>query len=137
MTVTPPRTGVTDTEIGGGVTVKATPLLGTLFTVTMTVALPIDRVAGTGTEMLVVVQLVALPAPIPPNVTVLDPWGIPKFVPVIVTVDPIGPEEGFRFVIVGATLPPPAALKAATAAPQLLLADSDAFAATLPAVPWI
>ena len=118
-------------------TVKATPLLGTLFTVTMTVALPIDRVAGTGTEMLVVVQLVALPAPIPPNVTVLDPWGIPKFVPVIVTGDPTAPEAGFRLVIMGAVLPLPlAGLNAATAAPQLALADSVAVATMPPAAPW-
>ena len=117
-------------------TVKVAPLLGVLFTMTMTVALPVDSVDGTGTKMLVALQLVGVPET-PLNVTALDPWGVPKFVPVIVTGDPTAPEAGFRLVIMGAVLPLPlAGLNAATAAPQLALADSVAVATMPPAAPW-
>jgi hypothetical protein len=50
--------------------------------------------------MLVSVQLEGVAA-VPLNFTVLVPWVEPKFVPVIVTEVPIGPEVGERFVIVG------------------------------------
>jgi hypothetical protein len=57
--------------------------------------------------MLVLLQGVAA-AVVPLNVTRLFPWLLPKFVPVIVTDVPTGPDVGFILVIVGAgpQLPP-------------------------------
>ncbi len=62
----------------GDVTVKFVPLLATPDTVTAT--LPLDAALGTGTAMLVALQLVGVAA-VPLNVTVLDPWVEPKFDP--------------------------------------------------------
>jgi hypothetical protein len=62
--------------------VKTTPLLATPATVTTT--LPVVAPAGTGTTMLVALQLVGVAA-VPLNVTVPVPCVAPKFVPVIVT----------------------------------------------------
>jgi len=73
---------------GGGVTVKGRPLLATPPTVTMT--LPVVAPTGTGTSMLVAVQLEGVPT-VPLNVTVLVPWVAPKFVPTMVTTAPTGP----------------------------------------------
>src|SRR6267142_1560938 len=86
------------------VTVKATPLLANLSTgpPTVTTTLPLVAPNGTGTTMLVSLQLVHVPG-IPLNVTVLAPTDAPKFVPVIVTEVPLGPDVGLRFVIVGVT----------------------------------
>jgi hypothetical protein len=78
---------------GGGVTVKPTPLLATPPTVTTTV--PVVAPVGTGTVMLVPLQLVGVAAT-PPNVTVLVPCVAPKFVPVIVTEVPTGPDAGVK-----------------------------------------
>jgi len=75
-----------------GVTVKGDPRLATVKTVTTT--LPVVAPAGTGTVMLVELQLVAVPAEIPLNVTVLEPCVVPKFVPVMVIGVPTGPEAG-------------------------------------------
>src|SRR5882672_5530328 len=119
----------------GAVNVTFTPLLATPPTVTTTVAFP-AAIAGTCTVMLVALQLLAVPADVPLNVTVLAPCGVLKFVPVIVTDVPTCPVAGFRLVMPGDVPPPaPAALNAATAAPQLLLGDSVALAAIPPAVP--
>jgi hypothetical protein len=74
---------------GGTVTVKLTPLLATPPTVTTT--FPVVAPVGTGTAMLVALQLVGVPA-VPLNVTVLVPCVVPKFVPVIVTAVPIAPD---------------------------------------------
>ena len=82
----------------GAVTVKFTPLLATPPTVTTT--FPVVAPVGTGTTMLVAVQLVAV-VPVPLNLTVLVPWVAPKFTPVIVTVAPTNPDVGFRLVILG------------------------------------
>ncbi len=62
--------------------------------------------------MLVALQLVIL-AVIPLNMTLLEPCVDPKFVPVIRTDVPTGPEFGDKLVMLGAPLPPPpaAALK--------------------------
>jgi len=100
--------------LGVGRYVKATLLLATPPTVTTTetIVFAVKRRLGTGTEMLVGLQLVGV-APPPLNMTVLVPWLVPKFAPVIVTDAPIGPEEGFRLVMLGAVLPPLAALNAA------------------------
>lgn len=83
---------------GGGGTVKVTPLLVRPPTVTTT--LPVVASFGTGTTMLVALQLVGVAA-VPLNVTVL-PCMEAKFVPVIVTEVPTGPEVGLRLVMLGA-----------------------------------
>src|ERR1700731_4648452 len=82
-----------------GVTVKFTPLLGTPPTVTTT--FPVLAPLGTEVARLVALQLVTV-AVVPLNVTVLVPCVDPKFVPVIVTGVPTGPEVVDRLVIVGA-----------------------------------
>jgi hypothetical protein len=66
----------------------------------VTTTFPVVAPLGTGTAMLVALQLVGEPAT-PLNVTVLVPCVVPKFVPVITTDVPIGPDVGFRLVIVG------------------------------------
>src|SRR5271167_1301222 len=81
------------------VTVKLTPLLATPPTVTTT--FPVVAPLGTGTVILVPVQLVGVAAT-PLNLTVLVPFVDPKFVPVIVTDVPAGPVVGLRLVIAGA-----------------------------------
>lgn len=81
-------------------TVKFTPLLGKLPTVTTT--LPLVAPFGTGTTMLVSLQLVAGKTAVPLKVTVLFVWPGPKPVPVIVTEAPTRPDAGFRLVMVGA-----------------------------------
>jgi hypothetical protein len=119
---------------GGGVTVNERPLLAAPPTVTTT--LPVEVFAGTSTVILVAVQLLAVPADAPLNVTALEPCDAPKFAPVIVTEVPTGPEPGFKPAMLGgAPAPPPAALKAATAAPQLALAENVALAEVVPAMP--
>ena len=57
---------------------------------------------GTGTTILVLLQLVGV-AEIAPKVTVLVPCVVPNPVPAIVTDVPIGPDAGVKLVIVGAT----------------------------------
>jgi hypothetical protein len=79
-------------------TVKLTPLLATPPTVTTT--LPVVAPAGTGTVMLVALQLVGVPA-VPLNVTVLVPCVAPKFAPLIVTDVPTAPVLGFKLVMLG------------------------------------
>ena len=86
--------------------------------------------------MLVVLQLVGA-AGVPVKVTVLEPCDVPKFVPVMVTGVPGGPEVGLRPLMVGpAPAPPPADLNAAMAAPQLSEEAKDAVAETGPASAW-
>jgi hypothetical protein len=79
-------------------TVKFTPLLATPPTVTTT--LPVVAPVGTEVEMLVALQVVTVAA-VPLNLTVLVPCEDPKFVPVIVTAVPTGPEVVDRLVMVG------------------------------------
>ena len=55
---------------------------------------------GTGTAILVELQLVGTPAT-PLNVTELAPWDEPKLVPVIVSSDPIVVEDAERLVMLG------------------------------------
>jgi hypothetical protein len=69
--------------------VKLTPLLEVPFAVTT--MLPVAAPVGTVARIDVGLQPVAVAAT-PPNVTVLLPWICPKFVPVIVTNEPTGPE---------------------------------------------
>jgi hypothetical protein len=82
----------------GVVTVKLEPLLAWPPTVTTT--LPVTAPAGTGTTMLVPLQLVAA-ACTPPKVIVLVPCVVPKFAPEIVTAVPITPEFGLKLVMLG------------------------------------
>jgi hypothetical protein len=97
---------------GGPVTVKFTPLLATPPTVTTT--FPVVAPAGTGITIVVAFQLLAVPAEVPLNFTVLVPCELPKFVPVMVTEVFTCPEVGFRVVMFGPNPPvPPAARKAA------------------------
>jgi hypothetical protein len=84
-------------------TVKFTPVLGTPPTVTT--ILPVVAPAGTGTTMLVLLQLVGVAA-VPLNETVLVPCVAPKYAPVIVTGVPTAPEVGFRLEMLGAGFPP-------------------------------
>jgi hypothetical protein len=70
-------------------TVKFTPLVATPPTVTST--LPVVAPVGTDVAMLVALQDVTVAA-VPLNVTVLVPCEDPKFVPVIVTGVPTGPD---------------------------------------------
>src|SRR3989454_351287 len=83
----------------GTVTVKLKPLLATPPTVTTT--FPVVAPAGTGTTMLVALQLVAV-AVVPLNLTLLDPCVAPKFAPAIVTEVPTNPDVGFKLVMLGA-----------------------------------
>jgi len=85
---------------GAAVTVNVTPLLATPDTVTTT--FPVVAPLGTGTTILVALQLVGA-AVVPLNVTVLEPCVVPKFDPVIVTDVPTGPDVGDRLPRLGAT----------------------------------
>src|SRR5438093_11612638 len=96
---TNPDVGFRPVTLGPGlVTVKLTPLLATPPTVTTT--FPVVAPLGTGTTILVALQLVGVAA-IPLNVTVLVPWLAPKLAPVIVTDVPRTPDVGFRPVMLG------------------------------------
>ena len=77
---------------------KLTPLLATCPTFTTT--FPDVAPFGTGTTMLVILQLVGVPAA-PLNVTVLVPCVAPKLFPVIATDVPTAPEVGDKLVMFG------------------------------------
>jgi len=83
---------------GGGATVKLTPLLATPLRVTTTE--PVVDPAGTGTVILVSLQLVGL-ATVPLKVILLVPCVEPKLVPLTVTTVPAGPEAGLRVAMFG------------------------------------
>jgi len=110
-----PDVGFRLVMLGVGATVNATPLLATLDTVTTT--FPVVAPLGTGTTMLVALQLVGVPA-VPLNLTVLVPCVDPKFSPVTVTDVPTAPDVGLRLKMLGAVPPPLAALNAANTAPH-------------------
>jgi hypothetical protein len=118
---------------GGGGTVNGTALLATPPTVTMT--FPVVAPVGTSTVMLAAVQLLAVPAETPLNVTVLVPCDPPKFAPAIVTEVPTGPDVGLKEETYGGSVPL-AALKAARRAPPLSEFDSVAPTDTAPAATW-
>ena len=84
--------------IAGGVTVKGTPALATLATVTIT--FPVVAPDGTVTVSELLLQAEAAAAT-PLNVTVLVPWVEPKPDPPIVTVAPTKPAFGDRLAITG------------------------------------
>src|SRR5260370_111522 len=96
---TGPDIGFRLVMLGGSLTVKVVPLLATPPTVTTT--LPVVAPVGTGTAMLVALQLVGV-AVVPLKVTVLVPCVAPKFAPAIITDVPTGPDVGFRLVMLGA-----------------------------------
>src|SRR5678815_5655439 len=96
---TGPEVGDRLVMLGAAPTVKVTPFEATPPTVTTT--LPVVAPLGTGTAIDVALQLVGV-AVVPLNVTVLVPCVAPKFVPVIVTEVPTGPEVGDRLVMLGA-----------------------------------
>ena len=104
------------------VTVNGAPLLAKPPTVTTT--LPEIAAAGTGTTMLVLLQLVGV-APVPLKVTVLVPCVGPKLAPVMLTVVPAEPEVGERLLILGG---------AGTVNPKPLLAKPPTVTTTLPEV---
>jgi len=95
---TVPEFGVKLVMLGGTTTVKFTALLARPPTVTTT--LPVVAPVGTGTAMLVAVQLVGV-AVVPLNVTVLVPCEVPKFAPAMVIDVPTVPELGVKLVMLG------------------------------------
>src|SRR6266550_2692073 len=105
-----------------GRTVKEMPLLETPLTLTTT--FPVVAPDGTGTAMLVALQLVGVPAA-PLNVTVLEPCELPKFEPVTVTVAPTTPDVTDKLVMLGA---------GTTVKPTPLLAWLDTVTTTFPVV---
>ena len=98
VTAVPTAPVAGDSPLIPGRTVKEMPLLETPLTPTTT--FPVVAADGTGTSMLVALQLVGVPAA-PLNVTVLEPCVAPKFVPVMVTGVPSAPEVTDKFVILG------------------------------------
>src|SRR6478752_7610555 len=89
--------------VSGETTVKVAELLvPPPGTVTTTGIAPSVTVSGTVATMLVLLQEETAAA-MPPKVTVPPPWEAPKFVPAIVTKVRIGPEDGVRLVMEGAT----------------------------------
>jgi hypothetical protein len=132
---TGPVLGLTLLMLGADeVTVKPTPLLPTPPTLTTTG--PVVAPLGTGTTMLVALQLVGVPA-VPLKVTVLVLCVAPKLLPVIVTNVPTGPVLGLALLMLGAPTPLPAALNAAKPAAQRSAAPSEAPAEPAPAVACI
>jgi len=85
--------------LGVGSTVKLKPVLGTPLTVTT--MLPVVAAEGTAATIEVAVQLVITVAGTPLKVSVLPPWGDPKFAPVMVTDTPTAADGGDTLVIPG------------------------------------
>jgi hypothetical protein len=107
----PPDVGLTFAMLGDTGTVNTTEELACPPTLTTT--LPVVAPLGTGTTMLVALQLVGV-AEVPLNVTALVPCDVPKFVPVIVTDVPTAPDVGVRLVMLGGAPEPVAAARNAT-----------------------
>jgi len=95
----PVPASVTVSEEVTTVIVNCIPLLATPPTVTTT--LPVVAPVGTVATIDVALQLVIVVAVVPLNVTVLVLCVAPKFVPVIVTDVPTGPEVEDKLVMVG------------------------------------
>lgn len=94
---------ITGETANGETTVKVAELLVPApGTETTTGTAPRATLLGTGTTILVLLQLVGV-AEMPPKVTVLVPCVVPNPVPAIVTDVPMGPDAGVRLVIAGAT----------------------------------
>ena len=103
---TRPEVGLRVEMFGPGdeVTVNVMLLLATPPTVTTTG--PVVAPVGTGTTILVSLQLVGVPA-VPLNVTVLDACVAPNLLPMMVTGVLAGPDETLRPEMYGALPPPP------------------------------
>ncbi len=99
--VVPPATVTLPDIVPVVVIVKAKPLLAIPPTVTTTG--PVVAPEGTGTVMLLALQLLGL-ALVPLKVTVLVPWVEPKVVPLIVIESPTAPDVGERLFILGPTV---------------------------------
>jgi len=84
---------------GRGTTAKKGPSLAMQLTVTTTG--PVVAPFGTTTPMLVALQLLAVPAEIPLNVTLLVPCEAPKVVPEMMTRSPTDPVNALRLVMFG------------------------------------
>jgi hypothetical protein len=82
--------------VGGVPTPNVSWLLAWPATVTTTG--PVVAPLGTGTAIWVSLQLVGI-AEVPLNVTVLEPWAEPKFVPVMTTDVPTGADVGLSDVM--------------------------------------
>src|SRR5450432_902952 len=95
---TAPDVGDRLVRLGVGSTVNAEPGLDEPLAVTTT--LPVVAPEGTGTTIDVALQLPGI-AVVPLNVTELVPCVVPKFVPVIVTDEPTGPDVGDKLEILG------------------------------------
>jgi hypothetical protein len=95
---TPPDAGDSPLMLGVGTTVNPTALLGTPLEVTTT--FPVVALLGTGVTILVLLQLVGLAAH-PLKVIEFPLDEEPRFVPVIVTKEPVGPNEGVRLAMLG------------------------------------
>jgi hypothetical protein len=93
-----PEVGDRVLMLGGGMTVKLTPLL--FWPPTVTTTLPVVAPEGTGAIIFVALQLVGA-APVPLKFTVLLPWVEPKLLPLIVTEAPTAPEVGDRVLMLG------------------------------------
>src|SRR6267154_2133798 len=108
---TAPDVGFRFVMLGEGLgTMKLTALLATPPTVTT--MFPVVAPLGTGTTMLVALQLVGV-AVVPLNLTVLVPCVAPKFVPVIVTDVPTAPDVGLTLVMLGVAPEPVVAARKA------------------------
>jgi hypothetical protein len=70
----------------------------------VTVTLPLVVPVGTAATMLVALQLLGV-AVVPLKLTALVPCVLPKFVPVIVTELPTGPDAGDTLVMLGTGTP--------------------------------
>src|SRR6185436_13050201 len=101
VTELPTVPDVGDSEVidGAGVTANGEPLLATP---AVTTTSPVVAPTGTTATIDVALQLVIEVASAPLKVTLLEPCVAPKFVPVIVTVEPTGPDVGDNDVIAGA-----------------------------------
>ncbi len=101
MTVVPLCAAEGETPLMPGATVNVTPLLVAPATVMMTG--PVEAPAGTGARILVALQLLGV-VTTPLKATVLPPCVAPKVEPLIVTAEPIAPDDGFRLFIFGVTV---------------------------------
>jgi hypothetical protein len=119
-----PDVGFRLAMLGAGTgTVKLTPLLAVLPTVTTT--LPVVAPDGTATTTLVALQVVGV-AVVPLNLTVLAACVAPRFTPEMVTEAPTAPDVGFRLVMLGAA----SVLLTLTVTAALVVAFPEVSAAT-------
>ena len=96
---TPPLVGLKLVIVRAGITVKVVELVP-VWPLTVTVIVPV--VAPTGTEVVILVVVLAVTiATVPLNLTILFAGVVSKFVPVIVTDVPTPPLVGLKLVMAG------------------------------------